>query len=88
MNIALPANCWRVAENFCHGADCMFDIRFGLFLCFKLARGPQRDRGEDCSRPGAKIFCREIFACDLTQILVYILGSDIADIFLIIEILK
>ena len=73
MNVTLPANGWGVAENLRDRADRLLQIGFGLFLCFKCAGRAERDRREYCPCPGAKIFGGEIFACNLAQILVYIL---------------
>ena len=88
MNIALPANGRRVAKDFRDRFDGVFDVGFSLFLCVELAGSPKRDRREDCSCPSSKIFRGKIFACDLTQILVYILGSDVVRVAFVVEILK
>ncbi len=37
MNIALPANSRRVAEHLRDRFNRVFDVGFGLFLCFELA---------------------------------------------------
>jgi hypothetical protein len=49
MNIALPANSWRVAEDLRNRFNRVFYVGFSLFLCFELAGITKRNRGEDCS---------------------------------------
>src|SRR5437868_3624308 len=88
MDVALPANGRCVAEDFGDRANRVFDVGFGLLLCFGRASGVECNGCEHCSSPSAKILRRKILASDLAQIFVHILGSDIAHVPVIIDVLK
>src|SRR2546425_9795936 len=88
MNVAFPANRWRVAENLGHGADRGFDVRLSLLSVLECFLRIEGDRGQNRSRPGPKIFGAEIFAGNFAEVLIDVLRSDVADFAAIIEILK
>ena len=88
MHITLPADRWGIAENLRHRADRVFDVRFGLLLCFKSADNVECNPAQHGSRPGPKVFRGEIFTRNFAQIIVHILRGDVTYFAVFIEILK
>src|SRR5256885_12064543 len=88
MHIAFAANSRRIAKNLRNGLDRSTDIRLRLFLALELLLRIEPDRGQNRSCPSPKIFGAEILARDLTQIFVHILRSNLANLAIVIDVLK
>ncbi len=88
VDIALATDGRCVAQILRRLFDRLADILLRLRLCFRLATLFERLDSDNCSPPGTKILCREIFPCDLSQVFIHVGRLNAAHLILLIQIFE
>ena len=76
MYVTLPADGGRISEHLRDRGDRVFDVFLRLRLVFESVLRLEGHRGHHRACPGAEILRGKRFSCDLVQVFVDIVGSD------------
>jgi len=86
MDVTFAANRRCVAKKLGYRANSCFNIRLSLFLRFERFLRVESQRRKQRSRSCPEVFCTEIFARDLAQIIVHILRCYVSHFALVTDV--